>query len=117
MVEGAHRAAELVHDLARDGEAEAGACARRLGGEERIEHAAEVLGGNPRSGVADREHDPAIAAARFGLDAALALHRLCGVEEHVEHHLLELSRAREHRRARGAAIRDGHLGTLPAVPQ
>ena len=57
-------AAELVHDLARDREAEPGAGAV-LGREERLEDAPEVLRRDPRPLVADRERDARARAARL----------------------------------------------------
>jgi len=48
MILGAQLAAELIHDLARDRQAEPGADALGLGGEEGLEHAAEVLGRDAR---------------------------------------------------------------------
>src|SRR5262245_17865235 len=48
--------AVLLHDLVADGEAEPGALAHRLGGEERVEDIADDVGGDPGSRVPHRQH-------------------------------------------------------------
>ena len=95
-------AARLVGEAENLAEAEAGALAHRLGGEERLERAVEHFGRHPAAGVGDA--DPDIVAGAdvadlvggeghvLGRDAhqAAAVHRIAGVDREVEDRVLEL---------------------------
>src|SRR5438067_9694676 len=88
------RAAVLLDDPIRDGQAEAGAFADFLGGEERIEDPQLKSGRNPVPGIDERDLD------RRGGDGSrnanrLAWrveHRVARVRQQVDEHLLELDR-------------------------
>ena len=112
-------AAVLLDDAVAGGEAEAGALARRLGREERLEQVARHLLGHAHAGVADREHhvlarQHALVLARvvlveldvLGLDRqhAAVRHGVARVDHQVHQHLLELRRIEPH--AAEAARRD-----------
>ena len=102
-------AAGAGDDAVERREAEPGALARRLGGEERLEHAGEYLGGNAGAGVGDPQ--PGVAAGFEagpvvgvglvhgdvrGVDGELpaAGHRVAGVDCEVDQDLLELAGVR-----------------------
>ena len=57
---------------------------------ERLEHAREVLGGDPAAGIADRERDVAVLTSDLEREPAASVHRLDGVERDVPEHLGEL---------------------------
>ncbi len=94
-------AAVIAHDAVGDRETEAGALAGPLGGEEGLEEARQVLGGDPGSVVGDREGDEValatvltrgmdVALAGRDLDASALGHRLHGVHDQVHERLLDL---------------------------
>ena len=95
-----------AEDLA---EAEAGALADRLGGEERLERAFPDFLGHAAAGVGDRKleifagldvadgiggHGHILGGDR---QAAVAVHRVAGVDREIEDRIFELVRIDEHR--------------------
>src|SRR5687767_9132278 len=68
---GRHLAAVLLHDLVADRQAEPGAFAHGLGGEERIEDAAEDLGRNSGPRVGDGDNSGPVLLPRLDRDLAL----------------------------------------------
>src|SRR6185437_13542066 len=80
----------LVDDPVGDRQAEAGAAADRLGGEERIVDARQLLWRDPRSGVGNLGDRLAVDNARRHRQPAALRHRVARVEEQVEKHLLQL---------------------------
>ena len=97
----------FLDDRVGDREAEPRALADFLGGEERIEDARLHVFRNAWSVVVDLEHDrfrfEVVPAAEHDRAAAVrAEHRLLGVDDQVEQHLLKLVRVGEReRQARG----------------
>ena len=82
------------NNLAGNGQAESGALAGRLGGEERTEDQLPVRFGNPGAVVLDSQDDP-LRAVRSERDpdravAAMRADGLLGVDDQVEQHLLQL---------------------------
>src|SRR5689334_19253843 len=96
MVIGMQRAAELLRDLVADREAESEALARRLGAEERLEHARQVLGRDAGSGIAYGDDRARALAPHRHFYASLAAHRLRRIEQQIEEHLLELAGSSRH---------------------
>src|SRR5581483_8276593 len=98
------RAAVVLDDhRARDGEALAGAAADLLGGEEGVEDQRAYLLGNAAAVVADGDHD--VFAVARGLDRDLAAPAapavlvgdgVRGVDDQVEHDLVDLSELARH---------------------
>ena len=94
----AHRAAVILHDRLRDPESEPGALAP-LRGEERLEDLREHVVRDPLARVADLDLHP-LASNELRLDTGARLrrhgdgpalrHRIGGVQDEVEDHLLEL---------------------------
>ena len=83
-------------DAVHGGQAEPGAAALRLGGEERVERALRGLARHSLAVVGDVDaHEPACGLDRHG-HAAAARHRVAGVEHEVHQHLLELAAVGEH---------------------
>src|SRR5690606_3497116 len=100
-------AAVAAHDAEDGGEAEAGALADALGGEERLEDLVEVFGGDADAGVADGQAHVVAGfdfsgEARVGLgdfkdaglkrEGAAGGHGVAGVDGEVEQDLVELGR-------------------------
>ena len=114
----------LGDDPVRDGEAEPGALADRLGGEERLEYARQVLARDAASLVLDCDAEVvAFGAAGLGRgtrapdahrdpEPPAVRHRLNAVHEHVREHLLHLAliETSEHRGTRDTL--DPDLRTL-----
>ena len=114
------RTAVAAHNPVHDGEAEAGALARVLRGEERVEDAAARGFVHPVAGVGDR--DPHVAAAGWGADderevgtdvdgfnadgerAAVEPHGVGGVGPEVEQYLVNLRGVAEDVRAVGCEV-------------
>src|SRR5688500_17765636 len=91
----AELAADLAHDTVRDAEPQTGADTDRLGGEERIEDAPQVLFGNTDAGIFDLEARAALfVEQRAHGDRVIfdvtRLDGLRGVDQQVEHDLTEL---------------------------
>ena len=99
------RALVLAHDAVGDRQAEAGALADRLGREERIVDARQVLARNARPGVADFGHDSPVFDARADRQPAALRHRVARVQEQVQEHLLQLVLDAEHHRRRSRSAR------------
>src|SRR5476649_1632836 len=92
-------AAVPVDDVARQRQAQAGALAGRLGGEEGVEDVCEVARRDAGAGVADGEPDVVVIAAGAQRDAAARRgDGMDGVDDQVQHHLVDLRRAAQHRR-------------------
>ena len=100
------RDGDIAAGLAREAEdlrkAEPGALADRLGGEEGLEHAVEMLGRDAAAGVGDADAD-IIAGGQIGvlgflqghvvdleMEIAASLHRVAGVDGEVQHRIFEL---------------------------
>ena len=104
-------AAVLLDDRVGDGQAEAGALADFLRREERIEDPRLHVLRHPRPVVVDLEDDRVALEIVPGAEdqraaAVGAEHRLLGVDDQVEQHLLDLVRIGEHlRQARRRALR------------
>src|SRR6185436_6035336 len=94
----------LADDSIGDRQAEAGALAHRLGGEERIVNAREVLSRNAVAGVGDLGDGFAAFDARRNRQPAAARHRIARVEEQVQEHLLELELVADHVDGRGVQL-------------
>ncbi len=93
--------AVLLHDAVAQRQAQSGAVAGLLGGEERVEDARAQRVGNARPRVLDPEVDAVrrcTGADRQPLVAAVGLERLQGVGQQVEEHLLQLQRVGANRR-------------------
>ena len=93
--------AVLLDDAVADRQAEARALARLLRREERVEDAAQRLGAHAGAAVAERRRHGAVATPRADAQRALrrssvGAHRLLGVDDDVQEHLLDLVRV-EHR--------------------
>ena len=129
---GEDEAARLLDDAVDRREAEAGALAHLLGGEERLEDLAEHAGRNAAAGVGDRQRAVVgdrqdvgaelrdlVRLHRIGLDrqrsAALRHHRVAGVDREVDDHLLELARVGADR-PEVAAMLDDELDRLAEQP-
>src|SRR6266481_2563947 len=82
--------AMLRDDLVADGEAEPGALADGLGGEERVEDAAKRVGCDPRAGVGDVDHRRRSLPSRLDGDRAGPRDCLGGVGEDVQEDLVDL---------------------------
>ena len=83
------RAARLLGEAVDHGQAEPGALALFLGGEERVHHPRQHLGGHAGARIGDAEADGAARplaplVARGDGDAPALRHRVAGVDEHVE---------------------------------
>src|SRR6185312_16130704 len=79
-----------LDDFTGDGEAEAGALPRRLGGEERLRGPHRLLLADAPAVVGHGEDDAAVPAASHpGLDVAARRAGVAGVEQQVDHRLLE----------------------------
>ena len=92
-----NRAVVLAHDAVGDRQAEARAAADRLGREERIVDARQLLRRNAGAGVGDLGDHAIAVDARRDRQPAAARHRVAGVEEQVQEHLLQLMLDAEHR--------------------
>ena len=108
-----------LDDAATDREADAGAAARRFGGEERIEDAAAHLVGDAGAAVADDDPHLTVAAVVLGADGELPLaapadHRLLGIGDEVGQHLGQLIRI-GHGRGRSAGT--SVVTRMPALPR
>jgi hypothetical protein len=95
----------LLHDRVGDREPEAGALANLLGREERVEDPLLHVLGTPAV-VVDLEDDRRVLRFVPGADDERAAavrreHRLLGVDDEVEQHLLQLVRVGEHVREAG----------------
>ena len=100
------RAVVLAHDAVGDRQAEAGALADGFGGEERIVDARDVFARNPGARIGDFD-DGAIALETGGnRQPAAARHRVLGIQEEIEEHLLQLvlHADDDHRRRRTAPV-------------
>ncbi len=120
-----HPSPVLAHDAVGHREAEAGALANVLGGEERLEDVRQVLGRDPRALVAHAHADAVrLGAAQVGgrggalagdgdLDRAVIVAGLDGVDHEVGEDLLDLPRVelgRGGRLALAQGQRDARLG-------
>ena len=95
----------LVDDAVGDRQAEAGAAADRLGREERIVDARQMLRRNARPGIGDlRERAIAVDPGRHRQPAA-ARHRITRVEKQVQEDLLQLMLDAQDRDRRGDSSR------------
>ena len=96
----ARGAAALAGETVGHRQPQSGALADRLGGEERLEHLVDDVGGDPGAVVGDGEADVVaciqVARLRQGdrpgrdRDASRALERIAGVDRQVQHHVVEL---------------------------
>ena len=84
------RAVVLAHDAIGDRQAEAGALADRFGGEERIVDARDVFAGNPGARIGDFDHGAVALETGGNRQPATARHRVLGIQEEIEEHLLQL---------------------------
>ena len=96
----------LLHDRVGDRQPEAGALADLLRREERIEDLRLQLVGNARAVVVDLEHHRFLLGVVPGANDEHAAavgreHRLLGVDDQVEQHLLDLVAVGEHLRQAG----------------
>ncbi|MFT3915606.1 MAG: hypothetical protein QM704_16275 [Anaeromyxobacteraceae bacterium] len=99
-------AAVLLHDAVAGREAQPGALADRLRGEEGLERPRLLRRGHPHARVVHRQHRGAVGArGRRELDHAAAGHGVPGVHGEVHQHLLELPRVPAHPQEPG---RGGH---------
>ncbi len=101
-----HLAAPFGDQSVDGGHAEPAALAPPLGGEERLEASGQYFGRHARSVVGDRQEaarvPPGAVGARIWLwprrqghvDLAFAVHGVAGVDDQVDHDLLELARGR-----------------------
>ena len=91
-------AAEFVDDPIGYRQAEAESLSHRLGGEERIEDAAQVLGGNPAAVVGDAQHPVAAKPLQGQADPwpLLAGNGIQGVAQQVDQHLFQADRVTHH---------------------
>src|SRR3954453_23434730 len=80
----------LVDDPVGNRQAEPGPAADRLRREERIVDAGQLLGRDPGPGIGDLGERLAVDDARRHREPAAARHRIAGVQEQVEEHLLQL---------------------------
>jgi hypothetical protein len=80
----------LHHDIIADVQAQAGAFARRFGGEERVEQLVQMLRRDAGPAILDLDGDPAGLCITLGADDDLALpaERLDGVVDDVRPHLI-----------------------------
>src|SRR5207245_8694369 len=88
-----YAAAVRLHDAEGQAEAEARSLAGRFGREERVEDPAEVCGRDPGAVILDHNRDrrAGVRGAHGQHTAAVSgLHRMDGVAEEVQQHLLEL---------------------------
>ena len=88
-----------------DVEAQAGALADRLGGEERLEHALADVGGNARPVVDDADDDALALAGRGHVDAARLRNGIERVVDQVRPDLIELAGEAANARQVGLARR------------
>ena len=100
----AHRAAVGLDDLAQDGQAEAGALARRLGREEGLEDPRELVGRDSGPRVRDDERHAVPVRPRRERQAAALGHRVHRVADQVEQRLLELDPVCSHGRKAGGDL-------------
>src|SRR3989338_369136 len=84
-------AAVLLDDAVADGQAQAGAPAGGLGGEEGVVDLAQVLRGDADAGVADLDLDAAVVVAGADGELAALRHGVAGVDQQVQEDLLELA--------------------------
>jgi hypothetical protein len=98
----------IGHDALRDRESEAGALSRRLGREERMEDAGEVLLGDPGALVLELDLDRAVAHPRTDRQGTPSLHRLQRVGREPEAHLPQLALVHRDRRQCGVEV-DRHM--------
>src|SRR3954468_24964234 len=89
-VEGDRAAVALLDDAAAGVQAEAGAAADLLGGEERLEDPVLVGRGDARPVIADVDLRAVTVAARADRDRAGLAERLDRVVDHFRPHLVEL---------------------------
>ena len=92
-VRGVDRAAVLPNDGEADPEAEAGALADGLGGEEWLEDLAQILGRDPHAIVADDDLGCARLAHERNLDAPVrpVLDRIERIVDQIDHDLMDLA--------------------------
>jgi len=97
-------AAMLLNDTVSHREAEAGALAHSLGGEERIVDAVQVLGGDADSRIG--HFGPGSRAFRPGahFEGTAGRHGVAGIQEEVEKHLLKLAGVAAHGPQTGVEI-------------
>src|SRR5271157_2886231 len=97
-------AAMLLNDTVSHREAEAGALAHSLGGEERIVDAVHVLGGDAMSRIG--HFGPGSRAFRPGahFQRSAGRHGVAGIQEEVEKHLLKLAGVAVHGPKAGVEI-------------
>ena len=87
-----------LHDRERQRQAQAGALAHVLGGEEGLEDAAHHLVGHARAGVVDLHPHPVVLQPRRQRDDAAALDRMRRIDDQVHEHLVQLAGQALHRR-------------------
>src|SRR6185437_4672503 len=114
-------AAHLAHQPVHLGKPEAGALARRLGGEEGVEGARDHFGRHAGSGIADRhQHAPFVdwVAGRGDGERSAVRHRVAGIDAEVEDADLELIAVGDHdRRARVELHLDRYAGAERLVEE
>src|SRR6185436_19036285 len=86
----------FTNDSIADREAQARTLPHRLGGEERIVNARQLLGRDAVAGVGDFGHGFAAFEARRNRQPAAARHRIARVEEEVQEDLLQLELVADH---------------------
>src|SRR5579863_9641491 len=116
----AYRSAEQGgDDIAGDGQAEAGALAERLGGEELVEDLVEIGGTDAAAVIADRNHHRALIAANIHADRPLFKETggvsVDRIDDQIGEYLAELSRVAEDQRVGAAGDLERAVGQPQAV--
>src|SRR5690606_14226353 len=98
------RTTMLLDNTVGDGKAEAGAAPLRLRREERIVDTGQVFGGNTDACVGDLDKRLVTAGRCRDSQPATTRHRIAGMHEEVEEHLLELGLAATNRDRRSVEV-------------
>ncbi|OGQ97917.1 MAG: hypothetical protein A2284_09630 [Deltaproteobacteria bacterium RIFOXYA12_FULL_61_11] len=109
------RAVVFSHDAVANGQAEAGAFADRFGGEVRVEDAREAFLRDAFAVVRDRDLDPIVYESAPHDDQSARRTGLDGVDEQVEHNLVELRGRAEHGPVESQVLSQGHPSFLGLV--
>src|SRR5215470_4478108 len=111
-VGGLYPAAKVLHDAVGNGKTQPKPLSYRLGGEEWIEHAIDLVGRDAMAVVSDNDRHAVTRCANGQANARVVAFDHCieRVAQEIEHHLLELNRLSHDPDVRGDIPLDTHSG-------
>src|SRR5262245_1718167 len=111
-VGGLYTAAKVLHDAVGNGKTQPKPLSYRLGGEERIEDASDLVGRDAVASVCDHDRHAVARCANGQANVRVVAFGHCieRVAQEIEHHLLELNRMSHDPELRGDILLDSHTG-------